>query len=211
MPVDEVLDILAAALPPSASGSPPPKDALFCFPGSYASRDAATGAPGCTVCPLGTYAFAAGSPACKACAPGRYADTLAAAACRTCQPGSYSAPDGTSCLPCPTGEAGARLHALPSPGSSRVRVGLCAYLLPAALGASLLAADLPAGDAAVPPPRAGTFSMLPGAWSAQQCASAEERRKAQEDQALSVAMLRYGAWQSLQAAVLVGTGRAADG
>ncbi|KAL4435565.1 hypothetical protein ABPG77_002528 [Micractinium sp. CCAP 211/92] len=102
VPVDEVIDILAAALPPSAAGGPAPQ-ALFCFPGSYASRAADTGALQCTVCPLGTYAFAAGSPACKACAPGRYADVPGAAACRTCQPGSYSAADGTSCLACPAG------------------------------------------------------------------------------------------------------------
>ncbi|KAL4425168.1 hypothetical protein ABPG75_009184 [Micractinium tetrahymenae] len=103
VPVDEVIDILAAALPPSASGAPAPQDALFCFPGSYASRAAASGTLRCTVCPIGTYAFAAGSPACKPCAAGRFADVPGTAACRTCQPGTYSVADGTSCLPCPAG------------------------------------------------------------------------------------------------------------
>ena len=174
VPVDEVVDILTAALAPKPP-SPP-----ACIPGTYA--DTRDGPARCTACAAGTYAFNAGAAACKPCAAGRVASALGSAACRTCQPGTYSSADGRACLPCPEGElAGACCFLGPLP---------CVPFPAARVATHALGRRHAYVGPHLPQSPAGTFSLLPGAWSVAQCLTPEQRRHEQEGQAASVQLLR---------------------
>lgn len=62
----------------------------------------------CATCPPGSYrTFQGGTRAaqehyCKKCFPGRYAPDSGSRYCRTCPLGTYSAPNGTTCIACPS-------------------------------------------------------------------------------------------------------------
>ncbi|PSC67438.1 hypothetical protein C2E20_8901 [Micractinium conductrix] len=115
-----------------------------------------------------------GAQAAPTCAPGSYATLYGeprALRCTACSPGTYSYVAGApACKPCAAGRYAAGIGA-----------SACRTCQPGTYSA-------PDGSACLDCP-AGTWSVLPGAWTAQQCLTPEQRRAQQEDQALSVEML----------------------
>jgi len=94
VPVQEVLDILVAALKPHFSADHPEE---LCAPGTALDR-----MRGCTPCPPGTYSYHPNSEACTACAQGQFSEGSGSTHCSMCPPGSYSADEGaTACTACP--------------------------------------------------------------------------------------------------------------
>eukprot|EP00887_Chlorella_sp_A99_P003387 scaffold7.g3387.t1 len=91
--------------------------------------------------------------------------------CEACAPGTYASNAGSpQCRPCPPGRFAPEL------GSAA-----CRTALPGSYA--------PPGGAAVLPCPTGTHAPLPGAWSADQCLSAQQRRQAMEAQAADPALL----------------------
>ena len=67
-----------------------------CAPG-YASG---SGAPECSICPAGTYAYAAvGQLGCELCLDGKYS-LAGASECILCQNGRFSGPGASACDTC---------------------------------------------------------------------------------------------------------------
>ncbi|KAI3435029.1 hypothetical protein D9Q98_003081 [Chlorella vulgaris] len=114
-------------------------------------------------------------PSPPACIPGTYTDTAASddgsRRCIACTPGSYAANVGSkACKPCAAGRLAAAVGA-----------AACRTCKPGTFSA----AD---GRSCLACPE-GTFSVLPGAWSVEQCLTPEQRRRQQEDEAASVLLL----------------------
>ncbi|QDZ19175.1 hypothetical protein HOP50_02g16890 [Chloropicon primus] len=87
IPVEEVVDMVAAMLKNEGPGS--------CPPGTRVLGDGT-----CETCPAGTYAFNGDSAVCKPCSSGRFAFEEGSAACRTCPVDTY-AEGGNMCVKCP--------------------------------------------------------------------------------------------------------------